>query len=270
MMADAEFAVTQEATWSVWRDTALCFSAEAHLLTGDVDKASALFAESSSLAAAMGNTDSFVDSEAELALLAMDRGRWPDAAEHLEKALAAVDQYRMYDYVTSVLVFALAARLAAHRGDLKEGDRQLTQAMRARPTCTFVLPWLAVRVRLQLAKVYWATGDHASPRHLLREIDDILLHRPALGTLVDEVSDFRGIVTSSTQRGATGGSPLSPAELRLLPYLQTHLTFSEIGERLFISRNTVSTEVASIYRKLSVSSRRDAVQHATVIGLLGG
>ena len=118
--------------------------------------------------------------------------------------------------------------------------------------------------------MYWTTGDQASPRHLLREIDDILLHRPALGTLVDEISDFRGIVTSSTQRSATGGSPLSPAELRLLPYLQTHLTFSEIGERLFISRNTVSTEVASIYRKLGVSSRRDAVQHATVIGLLGG
>jgi LuxR family transcriptional regulator, maltose regulon positive regulatory protein len=97
-----------------------------------------------------------------------------------------------------------------------------------------------------------------------------LLHRPALGTLVDEVADFRGIVTSSAQQRATGGAPLSPAELRLLPYLQTHLTFSEIGERLFVSRNTVSTEVASIYRKLSVSSRGDAVQHATVIGLLGG
>ena len=248
MMTDASFAVVQEPPWSVWRDTALCFSAEAHLLTGDVDKASALFAESSALAAAMGNTDSFVDSEAELALLAMDRGRWADAAGHLEQALAAIDKYRMHDYVTSVLAFAVAARLAVHRGDLKEADRQLTQAMRARPTCTFVLPWLAVRVRLQLAKVYWATGDQASPRHLLREMDDILLHRPALGTLVDEVSDFRGIVTSSTQRGATGGSPLSPAELRLLPYLQTHLTFSEIGERLFISRNTVSTEVASIYR----------------------
>ena len=270
MMTDASIGVAQEPPWSVWRDTALCFFAEAHLLTGDVDKASALFAQSATLAAAMGNTDSLVDSEAELALLAMDRGRWADAAGHVERALAAIDQYRMHDYATSVLAFAVAARLAVHQGDLKDADRQLTQAMRARPTCTFVLPWLAVRTRLQLAKVYWATGDHASPRHLLREIDDILLQRPALGTLVDEVSDFRGIVTSSRPRGATGGSPLSPAELRLIPYLQTHLTFSEIGERLFISRNTVSTEVASIYRKLSVSSRRDAVQHATVIGLLGG
>jgi hypothetical protein len=32
----------------------------------------------------------------------------------------------------------------------------------------------------------------------------------------------------------------------------------------------VSTEVASIYRKLSVSARKDAVQQTAAIGLLGG
>jgi LuxR family maltose regulon positive regulatory protein len=142
--------------------------------------------------------------------------------------------------------------------------------MRARPSCTFVLPTLAVRARLQLAKVYLMIGDAMAARHLLREIDDVLLHRPALGTLVDEVSEFRAILTSSAQVGATGGSPLTPAELRLLPYLQTHLTIGEIGQRLFVSRNTVSSEVASIYRKLGVSSRTDAVQQATAVGLLGG
>ena len=268
MMTDASFAVAQEPPWSVWRDTALCFLAEAHLLNGDIDQASALFAESATLAAAQSNTDSLVDSEAELAVLAMDRGRWADAAGHVELALTAIDEYRMHDYVTSVLAFAVAARLAVHRGDLKEADRQLTQAMRARPTCTFVLPWLAVRVRLQLAKIYWARGDHTTARHLQREIDDILLHRPDLGALVDEVSELRKI-TSSPQLAAIGGSPLTSAELRLLPYLQTHLTIREIGERLFVSRNTVSSEVGSIYRKLGVSSRNDAVQRATAIGLLG-
>jgi Bacterial regulatory proteins, luxR family len=55
-----------------------------------------------------------------------------------------------------------------------------------------------------------------------------------------------------------------------LPYLQTHLTIGEIGERLFVSRNTVSSQVSSIYRKLGVSSRSDAVTQATAAGLLGG
>ena len=68
---------------------------------------------------------------------------------------------------------------------------------------------------------------------------------------------------------SAGGPPLTPAELRLLPYLQTHLTIGEIGERLFVSRNTVSSEVASIYRKLGVSSRSDAVRHAVAMGMLG-
>ena len=270
MLADASFAVDQEPPWSPWRDTALCFLAEAHLLGGTVDQAAGLFAEASALAATMSNVDTFVDSEAELAVLAMDRGHWPEAAGRLTVALAAINEHGMQDYATSVLAFAGAARLAVHRGDLREANRQLTQAMRARPSCTLAVPWLAVRVRLQLAKVCWAIADHAAARHLMHEIDDVLLQRPALGTLVDEVSDFRQVVTSSPQAGATGPSPLTPAELRLLPYLQTHLTIGDIAGRLFVSRNTVNSQVSSIYRKLGVSSRNEAVQRATTSGLLGG
>jgi LuxR family maltose regulon positive regulatory protein len=269
-MADASLAVAQEPPWSPWRDQALAVSAEAHLLTGDMDRAAALFTESATLAAARTNGDSLVLSESELAVLAMDRGRWAEAAEHVDLALTAVDEHRMLDYATSLLAFAAAARLGLRRGDRAEAERQLTRAMRARPTCTFVIPILAVRVRLQLAKAHWTLGDHATARHLLREVDDVLLHRPALGTLVDEVADLRRVLTSDTQPGAVGGTPLTPAELRLLPYLQTHLTIREIGERLFVSRNTVSTEVGSIYRKLGVSSRSDAVHQATANGLLGG
>ena len=170
----------------------------------------------------------------------------------------------------ALLAYAGAARLAMHRGDRVETDRRLTQAMRARPSLTYMLPTLAVRVRLQLAKMHSALGDHTTARHLLREIDDILLHRPALGSLVDEVADLRRILTASPQGGVAGASALTSAELRLLPYLQTHLTIREIGDRLFVSRNTVSSEVSSIYRKLGVSSRHDAVERATAIGLLGG
>ena len=143
------------------------------------------------IATVNSNTDSIALAHSELALMAMDDGRWAEAAEHLDLALGAIDEHRMEDYATSVLAFAGAARYAVHRGELKEANRQLTRAMRARPTTTVALPYLAVRLRLQLAKVYWALADRTTARHLLREIDDILLHRPALGALVDQVSDFR-------------------------------------------------------------------------------
>jgi LuxR family transcriptional regulator, maltose regulon positive regulatory protein len=270
MVTDASFAAAAEPSWSPWRDTALVLHAEAHLLSGSLDPARALFVETSGLAAANGNVDNLVVSESELSLLAMDRGLWAEAGDHLQLALTTIDDYRLHDYSVCLLAFAAAARLAVQRGDLTEAEHQLTRAMRARPSSTFALPFLAVRLRLQLAKTYAALADQTTALHLLHEIDDILLRRPDLGVLVDEVFEFRGSLTSRAQSGGTSASPLSPAELRLLPYLQTHLTFREIGERLFVSRNTVSSEVGSIYRKLGVSSRSDAVQHATTIGLLGG
>jgi LuxR family maltose regulon positive regulatory protein len=270
MMSEASIAVAQEPPWSPWRDTALYLNAEAHLLTGDVDQACALFAEAASVAATNSNADCLVLSESELALVAIDRGQWDEAAERLDRGLAVVDELRMHDYATSVLVVAAAARHAVHRGDLEQADRLIARAMRARPSCTFVMPFIAVSVRLQLAKVHLARGDVSTPRHMLREIDDILLHRPDLGALLDQVATLRELLTSSTQRGPSGATPLTAAELRLLPYLQTHLTLAAIGERLFVSRNTVASQVTSIYRKLGVSSRADAVRQATAVGLLGG
>jgi LuxR family maltose regulon positive regulatory protein len=132
------------------------------------------------------------------------------------------------------------------------------------------VPYHAVRLRLQLARVYLALAEQATVRQLLREIDDIVSRRPALGTLIDEVREFRDVLVSRAAPRATGASPLTPAELRVLPYLQTHLTAEKIAERLFLSSHTVKTEVRAIYRKLGVSSRYDAVQRAIAMGLLGG
>jgi LuxR family transcriptional regulator, maltose regulon positive regulatory protein len=270
MVADATFAVAQEPTWSPWRDTALWALAEAHLLDGNLDEAATLFAETSAMASAMGNLDNMAACESHLAWLAMDRGDWQEAAGRLDLALATIEERRLHDYVFSSLAFAGAARLSVHRSDLKEARRQLARAMRARPAATYLVPYLAVRLRLRLAKVYLAIAEPGTARQLLREIDDVLSHRPALGTLIDEVRDFRGVLASSAAPGAADPLPLTPAELRLLPYLQTHLTADMIARRLFLSSHTVKTEIKAVYRKLGVSSRNDAVQKAMAIGLLGG
>lgn len=269
MLADAELAVAQEPQWSPWRDTALALHAEALLLTGDLDRAAAVFREAAAVAVALSNTDARVVSEAELAVLAMDRDQWAEAAEHTGTALAVIEEFRLQDYATCLLAFAAAARLAVHHGDLNEAKRHLAAAMRGRALATFVMPTVAVRLRLQLAKTHWAISEHSTARHLLHEISDVLIHRPELGTLVRDVADLRQLI-ASTDSVMSGPSPLTPAELRLLPYLQTHLTIREIAERLFVSRNTVNSQVSAIYRKLGVSTRNEAVQHATSVGLLGG
>ena len=67
---------------------------------------------------------------------------------------------------------------------------------------------------------------------------------------------------------APGASTLTTAELRLVPFLPSHLSFREIGERLYVSQNTVRSQVTSIYRKLEVGSRNAAVERARELGML--
>jgi LuxR family maltose regulon positive regulatory protein len=267
MTANAAFAVAREPAWSPWRADALWMLGEAHLLAGHPGEARAAFAEGSATAAAVHIPAAITLCESQLAQLAMDGGDWQEAASRLELVVATIDENRMHQHVYSIAAFAAAARLALHRGDLNQASRQLTYAGGALPSATYLLPYRAVRLRLQLARVYLALADRATARQLLREIDDILRHRPALGTLTGEVEEFRGL-TSGASAAVTGRPPLTPAELRLLPYLQTHLTADRIAERLFVSSWTVKTEVKAIYRKLGVSSRNDAVQKAAAIGLL--
>jgi LuxR family transcriptional regulator, maltose regulon positive regulatory protein len=62
--------------------------------------------------------------------------------------------------------------------------------------------------------------------------------------------------------------PLSERERDVLRLLPTLLANIEIASELFVSVNTVKTHVKSIYRKLEVSSRREAVARARDLRLI--
>jgi LuxR family maltose regulon positive regulatory protein len=104
----------------------------------------------------------------------------------------------------------------------------------------------------------------------MREIDELLRRRADMGTLPGEANELRAQL--STQRGSVGpgASALTAAELRLLPLLSTHLPLPEIAQELFVSHNTIKAEVNSIYRKLGVNSRSQAVSRSSQLGLLDG
>ena len=96
---------------------------------------------------------------------------------------------------------------------------------------------------------------------MLREVRNILHQRPDLGVVAERAVELHRSL-DALQQGPVGASALTTAELRLLPFLATHLSFPEIGERLHISRHTVKTQAISVYRKFGVSSRSEAIQHA--------
>jgi LuxR family transcriptional regulator, maltose regulon positive regulatory protein len=124
-----------------------------------------------------------------------------------------------------------------------------------------------VQALLELARAYLALVDPEGARATLEQADGILQQRPELGTLSSAVRELEGRVGQITEAVPVGASALTAAELRLVPLLPTHLTYPEIGERLFISRHTVKTHAGSVYRKLGVSSRAEAVERITELGL---
>ena len=103
---------------------------------------------------------------------------------------------------------------------------------------------------------------------MVSEAGEILRRRPRLGGLFDETDELQRQIDAMPDAEPGKGSGLTGAELRLLPLLATHLSFREIGERLFVSRNTVKTQAISLYRKLGVCSRSDAIERATRLGLV--
>jgi LuxR family transcriptional regulator, maltose regulon positive regulatory protein len=141
---------------------------------------------------------------------------------------------------------------------------------RARPELTYALPHFALQARIELARVYLALADLAGARTLMREIDELLRRRPGMGNLVGQAGALRTQLSTQHGPAGSGASALTAAELRLLPLLSTHLSFPEIAQEMFLSRHTIKSEANSIYRKLGVSSRSQAVSRSRELGLLEG
>jgi LuxR family transcriptional regulator, maltose regulon positive regulatory protein len=95
-------------------------------------------------------------------------------------------------------------------------------------------------------------------------------HKTAHGALLGDILDLlcrSGPATTDRQR-SPDIAELSPTELRVLRFLPTNLTRSEIASELYVSVNTVNTHFRRIYSKLGARDRSSAVLRAREGGLL--
>jgi LuxR family transcriptional regulator, maltose regulon positive regulatory protein len=268
MRADTQAALDKLSPESQWRPTAQLLEGIGYLLAGQADRADPLLARAVEVATDANALPVAAIALAERSLVAMHHKDWKQAAILADQAQGVVRTGGLDGYVASALVHAVVARVAVHQGDVPHAQAQLARATRLRPLLTYALPYLAVQALLELGRACLALDDAAGARTVLRQARDVLRRRPGLGILATQVDVLRSKI--GTSRDAIAGvSSLTTAELRLLPLLSTHLSFREIGERLFVSQHTVKTQAMSVYRKLGVASRSQAVQHLQALGLGG-
>jgi LuxR family transcriptional regulator, maltose regulon positive regulatory protein len=268
MQADASAAVSKMAADDPWRPAALLVRGAADMLVGDTDSADAALVEAVERAATTGSTETRAIALGERSMLAAAREDVRTADALAEEAQRVIEEGELADYPTSTLALAASARSRLRHGQWDHARRLLTAATRQTPHLTYALPWLAVQARIELADAYVTLRDREAAGHTLEEARGILALRPHLGLLGEAVARLELELAAIPEARTGGDSGLTRAELRVLPLLSTHLSFREIGERLHVSRNTIKTQAISVYRKLGVSSRSEAVAVAEDLGLV--
>jgi LuxR family maltose regulon positive regulatory protein len=269
IVRDAHDADEHLGAGSGFRTGLLAFQGLARLYSDDVEGADLLFARASQVGIATGRVPTVAITNALQGLIAANLGDWEEAERYAALALAIVDEWALDDYSESAMAYALAARMAHHRSD-DDGARELmTRASRLRPLLSTGRPIYAAAALLELARNYADLDDAPGAREVIRQAREILRQRPGLGTLPSQLDAVETRI-ETMHTGRVGASSLTAAELRVVPYLPTHLTFPQIAERLHLSRNTVKTQAISIYQKLDVSSRGEAVAKLLDLGLLEG
>jgi LuxR family maltose regulon positive regulatory protein len=264
-LADAALAVDQARPDSQWRADALWLVGSAQALLGDLETAQATIEQA--VADAAYGAQLTVGAWAALAGIRMRRGDWDGAAAAADEGYRRLVESQYEDLLPALSVFAVSARAAAHRGDVDLARDLLVRGQLVRPLASHAAPWISVDALLDLARAYLAISDPAGAQNALREAEQIVRRRPALGILTGELIEIRRQLSGSTST-LVGSSTLTNAELRILPLLPTYLSFQEIADRLGVSRNTVKTHAMSIYGKVWATSRGEAVERAVALGLL--
>jgi LuxR family maltose regulon positive regulatory protein len=266
MRADADEAAQKLAGAGIATSGAALAQGIARVLAGDLDDGDRCLQETVRVAQETGGHQQQAEALAEQSLLVMARGDWRQAEVLADQASVVLRQAG----IERLLPCAVQARVAMHKGDLATVRQQLVRAQRLRPASTYGQPHLAVQARIELIRAHLAVADITGARTLMQEIDEILRHRPDLGTLVGQVEQLRARLGKEQGADIPRASALTAAELRLLPLLSTHLSFPEIAAEMFLSPHTIKSATKSIYRKLNASSRNEAVTHAREVGLLEG
>ena len=155
---------------------------------------------------------------------------------------------------TTIQALVLAASARDRLGDAAKAEDLIERALDLAETDGLVLPFL-VTPAPQLVELL-----ERHPRHRTA-------HAALLSDLIDMLRGSAPAQRASRPQALS--EPLSSSELRILRYLPSQLSASEIAAELSVSTSTVKTHMRHIYDKIDAHRRTEAVDRARALGLLG-
>jgi LuxR family maltose regulon positive regulatory protein len=160
----------------------------------------------------------------------------------------------------ALIAYTGKATVLVHDGDLYRAAQELAQA-RSLSHLLGGMRWMTADLELRWGNLSLHLGDRLSAREHAGNAS-AALHG------YDDPGNLQSRLAALEERLARASDlQLTPAELRVIPFLPTHLLVKEIAARLHLSTATVKTHLHGIFNKLDVSTRSEAVDRMEQLGL---
>ncbi len=237
------------------RSGAYCIYGAALYFSGSIDEAQAAFRLAVQHAEQAGDRRNRIYALGYLAMIAAERGQLEDAEHQIRRATGSGAALACGEHLVDAMVSLAAATVLDMQGDwAAAADAAQVAIVSARHGGGILEAAKALSTR---AEILDHLGDQQAAGAARKEAGTLLATGRSAGVAKARRNDDRAI-----------SEELSPKELQVLRLLATRLSRREIGQRLYVSLNTVKTQQRAIYRKLSVADRSSAVKRAQQLGLL--
>jgi LuxR family transcriptional regulator, maltose regulon positive regulatory protein len=250
----ARTALPEESRWGAMAD--LLAGVAAHL-GGDREAAHRTLSDAARRAAVWNVPLVQILALSQLALLAAADDDWPTARILASQARAGVDRAGLIARPSIALPMAVSAYVNA--AEQRRADA-LADAAAARALLARVRgfgAWFEVETTAALAAATAELNEPVVASQFLASARLLLAGLPDAPMVAAWLAEIDAAVA---RRSGSALADLTPAELRVLRLLPSHLSYRQIADELIVSPNTVKTQVRSAYLKLGVSSRHEAVE----------
>lgn len=215
-----------------------------------------------------GLTTLHANAAASLAAVLDLEGRRDESIDLAARAVRLLASRLAETFLPTVMSAAITSLHDARAGRHERASEQLAEALGLLDGFDRCAPWFNLLALVTLARTCLLLDDAPMARELLRRLDRKMETQDPNSRVAAHVDDLREDVRRAFELLADRSWSLTAAELRIAQYLPTNLSLAEIATRLFVSRNTVKSHAAAIYRKLGTSSRSEAVELARRAGLI--